>query len=93
MYNQKRSETSCLPVPASEEHFSQVLIDCFGPLQKNQDQKCLFNSIQFKALFGVDINHTYNTSSNEFLKSTMVYKNTYNLCNSIQTQDTEADIN
>ena len=30
------------------------------------------NSIQFKALFRVDINHTYNTSSNELLKSTMV---------------------
>ena len=38
----------------------------------------LFNSIQFKALFRVDINHTYNTSSNELLKSTMVYNNTYN---------------
>ena len=37
-----------------------------------------FNSIQFKALFRVDINHTYNTSSNELLKSTMVYNNTYN---------------
>jgi hypothetical protein len=36
------------------------------------------NSIQFKALFRVDINHTYNTSSNELLKSTMVYNNTYN---------------
>ena len=36
-----------------------------------------FNSIQFKALFRVDINHTYNTSSNELLKSTMVYNNTY----------------
>ena len=29
-----------------------------------------FNSIQFKALFRVDINHTNNTSSNELLKST-----------------------
>ena len=28
-----------------------------------------FNSIQFKVLFRVDINHTYNTSSNELLKS------------------------
>ena len=28
-----------------------------------------FNSIQFKALFRVDINHTYNTSSNDLLKS------------------------
>ena len=36
------------------------------------------NSIQFKALFRVDINHTYNTSSNELLKSTIVYNNTYN---------------
>jgi hypothetical protein len=35
-------------------------------------------SIQFKVLFRVDINHTYNTSSNELLKSTMVYNNTYN---------------
>ena len=35
-------------------------------------------SIQFKALFRVDINHTYDTSSNELLKSTMVYNNTYN---------------
>jgi hypothetical protein len=33
--------------------------------------KIQFNSIQFKALFRVDINHTYNTSSNELLKSTM----------------------
>jgi hypothetical protein len=33
---------------------------------------------KFKALFRVDINHTYNTSSNELLKSTMVYNNTYN---------------
>ena len=24
-------------------------------------------SIQFKALFGVDVNHTYNTSSNELV--------------------------
>jgi hypothetical protein len=30
-----------------------------------------WNSIQFKALFRIDINHTYNTSSNELLKSTM----------------------
>jgi hypothetical protein len=29
-------------------------------------------SIQFKALFRVDINHTYNTSSNELLKSTSI---------------------
>ena len=28
---------------------------------------------KFKALFRVDINHTYNTSSNELLKSTMAY--------------------
>ena len=41
-------------------------------------QRGQFNSIQFKALFRVDINHTYNTSSNELLKSTMVYNNTYN---------------
>jgi hypothetical protein len=27
------------------------------------------------ALFRVDINHTYNTNSNELLKSTMVYNN------------------
>jgi len=30
------------------------------------------NSIQFKVLFRVDINHTYNTSSNELLKSTII---------------------
>jgi hypothetical protein len=36
------------------------------------------NSIQFKALFRVDINHTYNTSSNELLKSTMVSKSIIN---------------
>jgi hypothetical protein len=38
------------------------------------------NSIQFnsKLYFRVDINHTYNTSSSEVLKSTMVYNNTYN---------------
>jgi hypothetical protein len=34
------------------------------------DNKTAYNSIQFKALFTVDINHTYNTSSNELLKST-----------------------
>ena len=45
---------------------------------KVNDQGPQFNSIQFKALFRVDINHTYNTSSNELLKSTMVYNNTYN---------------
>jgi hypothetical protein len=32
--------------------------------------KYLIISIQFKALFRVDIHHTYNTSSNELLKST-----------------------
>jgi hypothetical protein len=37
------------------------------------------DSIQFKALFRVDINHTYNTSSNELLKSTMVYKKIKNI--------------
>ena len=42
---------------------------------KTPTRRC---SIQFKALFRVDINHTYNTISNELLKSTMVYNNTYN---------------
>ena len=47
--------------------------------QRNKFRMEYFNSIQFKALFRVDINHTYrNTSSNELLKSTMVYNNTYN---------------
>ena len=52
-------------------------------LEEKQMRTCwpaqiAFNSIQFKVLFRVDINHTYNTSSNELLKSTMVYNNTYN---------------
>ena len=37
-----------------------------------QENHNYVNSIQFKALFRVDINHTYNTSSNELLKSTML---------------------
>jgi hypothetical protein len=39
-----------------------------------------YNAAQIwnEPLFRVDINHTYNKSSNELLKSTMVYNNTYN---------------
>ena len=48
-------------------------------------------SIQFKALIRVDINHTYNTSSNELLKSTMVYNNTYNhACKHIKYKHTSS---
>jgi hypothetical protein len=48
-----------------------------GMMPTHAKSKCE-NSIQFKALFRVDVNHTYNTSSNELLKSTMGYNNTYN---------------
>jgi hypothetical protein len=41
-------------------------------------QLYMYKCFQFKALFRIDINHTYNTSSNELLKLTMVYNNTYN---------------
>jgi hypothetical protein len=52
--------------------FVHIFVNEYGKLFDNP----LTISIQFKALFRVDINHTYNTSSNELLKSTMVYNNT-----------------
>jgi hypothetical protein len=42
-------------------------------LQTHIEIITLYSIHSFKALFRVDINHTYNTSSNELLKSTMVY--------------------
>ena len=47
-------------------------IACLWIISNTLGLSIQFNSIQFKALFRVDINHTYNTSSNELLKSTMV---------------------
>ena len=41
-----------------------------APLEKNTFK------LKFKILFKVNIQHTYNTSSNEFLKSTIVYNKT-----------------
>jgi len=46
MYNQKRSETSCLPVPASEEHFSQVLMRWTSTEEPGPEMFIQFNSIQ-----------------------------------------------
>ena len=43
--------------------------------------KQFFFSIQFKALFRVDINHTYNTSSNETKRQTMAHETLYRLSN------------
>ena len=49
----------------------QLWIGCSA--YEGESDSIQFNSIQFKALFRVDINHTYNTSSNELLKSTDDY--------------------
>jgi hypothetical protein len=48
-------------------------VSCADDVNKHGDvqvKRLDINSIQFKALFRVDINHTYNTSSNDLLKST-----------------------
>ena len=52
-------------------------------------------SIQFKALFGVDVNHTYNTSSNELvLYVCVVQVNNKKIGTYIKTkQDTITKIN